>query len=680
MRHKQGRTARAHRVLEAVAAPTDERRHVSVSIGSAIEAINDDQSWRIAVTIISTGQSANRLYYGADVLRRSVRLWEGANAFLDHPNAIDMTRSGGRSVRDLIGNYSDARFDGNGIVATLNILEGTHPGDTARDLIRTVLEARANNNPEPNVGISADMIVRKTPGRDGAFTVEEIMSVNSADIVVNPSAGGSFDRALEADDVATLDPPQTDTPPADQQADPAGGTPVQQAAPPALFPGAPSTDPTDAIDPLRSALAGEVLASRLARCRLPQDGQDIIRRQFHGRAFHPNDLDQSIEQMTRLLAAQVEPYVIKGAGATPGQVNVGRSTTERVHLAMERLFGLPIPDDATNIPRFRGLKDAYLQITGDFDFVGRENPNHYIVREANEVTTTVIADALSNVMNKMLVMDYQGQPKWWESIANTANIPDVKEQSRVAMNDFGSLSTVAEYGAYTNLAWGDRAETYTPTKKGNTVAVTLEAIINDDLSSVSKIPRKLAIAAAVTINEHIAALFTAGSGLGPSLSDGATVFKASRNNTGTAALSSAALQAATIAMQKQTNSAGKRIGIRPAFLLVPPDLSFMAQVILQSSLQPGTQNNDTNVLQGIMTPIIVPNWTNEKNWYVTAAPDVIESIEVGFLNGRMEPELLLQDQQANGQVFTHDAITWKIRWFYGYSWLDYRGAYGSVVA
>ena len=678
MHHKQGQTARAHRVLEAVAAPPDERRRVGVSIGSAIEAINDDQSRRIAVTIISTGHSTNRLYYGADVLRRSIRLWEGANAFLDHPNAIDMTRSGGRSVRDLIGNYSDARFDGNGIVATLHILEGTQPGDTARDLISTVLEARANNNPEPKVGISADMIVRKTPGRDGAFTVEEIMRVNSADIVVNPSAGGSFDRALEADDVATLDPPRTDTPPADPA--PAGGTPVQQADPPASRPAAPSTDPTDTIDPLRTALAGEVLASRLARCRLPQDGQDIIRRQFHGRAFHPNDLDQSIEQMTKLLAAQVEPYVIKGAGATPAQVSVGRGTTERVHLAMDRLFGLPIPDDATNIPRFRGLKDAYLQLTGDFDFIGRENPNHYIVREANEVTTTVIADALSNVMNKMLVMDYQGQPKWWQSIVNTANIRDVKEQTRVAMNDFGSLSTVAEYGPYTNLAWGDRAEKYTPTKKGNTVAVTLEAIINDDLSSVSKIPRKLAIAAAVTINEHLAGLFTTGGGLGPNLADGYTVFKASRNNTGTAALSSAALQAATIAMQKQTNTAGKRIGIRPSFLLVPPDLSFMAQVILQSSLQPGTQNNDVNVLQGIMTPITVPNWTDVNNWYVTASPLVIESIEVGFLNGREEPELLVQDQQANGQVFTNDAITWKIRWFYGYSWLDYRGAYGSVVA
>ena len=295
--------------------------------------------------------------------------------------------------------------------------------------------------------------------------------------------------------------------------------------------------------------------------------------------------------------------------------------------------------------------------------------------------TTVIAAALSNAMNKALVRDYQGQPKWWEPIVNESSMTNVKEQSRIAMNDFGSLATVAEFGAYTNLAWGDRTEKYTPAKRGNTVAVTLEAIINDDLASISRIPGKLASAAAITINENLASLFTVGAGLGPELgTDDKTVFHADHKNAATAALSSASIKAASVAMQKQTNSAGKRIGTMPAFLLIPPDLSFEAQVILQSPLLAGSQNNDKNVLMGILQPITVPNWTDTNNWYMLAAPGAIESIEVGFLNGRKEPEMFIQDQQVNGQVFTNDAITWKIRWFYGYTWLDYRGAQAAIVA
>jgi hypothetical protein len=31
-------------------------------------------------------------------------------------------------------------------------------------------------------------------------------------------------------------------------------------------------------------------------------------------------------------------------------------------------------------------------------------------------------------------------------------------------------------------------------------------------------------------------------------------------------------------------------------------------------------------------------------------------------------------------VFTNDAISWKVRHVFGGGWLDYRGAYGSIVA
>lgn len=673
-----------------VLAVNNELRRVGGVIGGAVEAV---EGTKVQVVIIRPGLSENGLEYRPDVLRDSVRLWEGASAFLDHPTAIDMSRSGGRSVRDLAGYYSSAKYkDSVGVTATLTLLEGTQAGDSAADLVKQVLETKDAGEAGPNVGISADMIVRKRPlgqmtNGKTMWEVQEIMKVNSADIVVNPSAGGYFDRALEAEEVEGI----------------AGGAVARHASPLPRSTGnsegdganepadradaTPSVSETEGLNGLRSALAGELLTARLANSNLPEPAQAMIRRQFESRAFQPAELDRSIEDLRKLLATSFEHQVVSGNGALRplggyAGTRVGMGAKERVFLAVERLFGLELPDAHRDIPRFEGIRDAYITITGDSAFRGSYDWDNSVIREANEVTTTVLNDALTNALNKALVKDYRGQPKWWEPIVNKASIKDVKQQTRVLLNDFSSLSTVAEFGAYTNLAWGDTQEAYTPTKKGNTVAVTLEAIINDDLRAVTRIPAKLAVAAAITINESISNIFTQSSGAGPTLdSDSRRVFDATNHgNRGNAALSSDSVQAGSIAMMKQTNSAGKRLGIRPVFLLVPPDLAFSAQVLLQTASVPGSANNDVNVLRGTMRPIVVPNWTDTNNWYMLASPDQIESIEVGFLGGREEPEMFVQDQPQNGQVFTNDAITWKIRWFYGQAWLDYRGAYGSIVA
>jgi phage major head subunit gpT-like protein len=143
---------------------------------------------------------------------------------------------------------------------------------------------------------------------------------------------------------------------------------------------------------------------------------------------------------------------------------------------------------------------------------------------------------------------------------------------------------VAEGAAYQNAAWGNEREVYAAAKRGNIVAVSTEAIINDDLRAILQIPRRLARAAYVTLNELVFGLFTSNQ----QMSDGSTVFdtggiggQASHGNRGTAALSADAVGAAVTTTMKQTNSAGKRINLKPRYLLVPADLYFAAQAICQ---------------------------------------------------------------------------------------------------
>ena len=296
------------------------------------------------------------------------------------------------------------------------------------------------------------------------------------------------------------------------------------------------------------------------------------------------------------------------------------------------------------------------------------------------MTTGVLNHALLNSMTKRLVQDYRGQEQRWRAFCSVTPLANFKSQDRVRLHDFSSLSTVAEGAAYTNLAWDDSREAYAPAKRGNLVVITREAILNDDLRAIRRIPQKLSRAAAITINEFVYGLFTGN----PTMADGTKVFddgvQTSHANRGTAVLSSTALQAAITSMMKQTDTAGKRLNLKPRYLLVPADLLFTALTIVNSTLTPGTANNDANVLKGAVEPIPVAQFTDATDWYLVCDPQDIESIEIGFVGGKEEPELLYQDAPLLGQVFTNDQIAYKVRWEFGGAWLDYRGAFWSQAA
>jgi hypothetical protein len=51
------------------------------------------------------------------------------------------------------------------------------------------------------------------------------------------------------------------------------------------------------------------------------------------------------------------------------------------------------------------------------------------------------------------------------------------------------------------------------------------------------------------------------------------------------------------------------------------------------------------------------------------------TFELGFYQGREDPELFTQSDPNFGSVFDADKVTWKIRHIYSGAVLDYRGFY-----
>lgn len=439
---------------------------------------------------------------------------------------------------------------------------------------------------------------------------------------------------------------------------------------------------------LQQERAHLALERRLTESVLPEPVRAIIRTRFTGRVFEASELDAEITAQTTMLAALAAQGIIRGHSYEKTTVGQQITEAEKVQAAFDRMFDLDI-DTAKlgNVRGFTSILEAYHRVTGDISVGGlsdnsllgsirvSENAPMGRISEA-DTTTASFSYLLGTSMNKRLLKDYQAWPAEWMKFVSIAPIRDFKQQTRVRFGAFSSLPVVPEDTAYTAVTINDSAATYVPQKRGNLVTVSRETIINDDLQAIKQIPVKLAVAAAYTLAEFVYG-FLANN---PNIYDGNALFTigAPHNNLGSAALTSAAMQTGVTAMREQTNFAGKRIGLRPRFLIVPPELEWQSMVVTKSAGVPGSNNNDINPMLGYVTPIVSPQLTSTTQWFMSADPREVDTIEIGFVGGQINPALFIQDQPLFGLNFSQDAISYKIRHEYGGAAVDYRGLYRGI--
>ncbi len=701
--------------------------------------VSPDGKHVVEVTLIRAGTSKNGNAYAPAVLREAAPLFEGVRAFADHPKPGDLPE---RSVRDLVGHYRQVHFDEAGrLRAQLHLVPGN-------DWLFHLLQEAARYPDLCGVSIDAD---GEVDARSRPRTVKAIHRVSSVDIVTRPAAGGTVERILQSDGAAT---PAGDGPQYQKDTTSmTDATPQQEANQPAPDPGlaslveaqaaelrqareelarvqsilnpaqAQQPDPNARISQLVEQLqrdrdnerAQRVVHAKIAEANLPEPVSKKLHKRFADAGWHAElieQLDAAITDEKETLAALTSAGQVTGMGGYEKAISVGMSEYDQVQAAFDALFDIHESDAARSVPRFSGIREAFRVATGvdigqtggaDRPILeayssglrakvarGNLSESEALLREA-DVTNATFSYLLGTSMNKRLLMDYQAWPSEWQKFTSVVAIKDFKQQNRIRLGAFGSLSTVAEDAAYTTLTLSDTQATYSATKRGNLVQVTRETIINDDLYAIKQIPQKLAVAAAFTLAEFVYNLLAPAFGniydshpLFDSVNHGNTGVVAANLGTANsgAALSSSALQTAVVKMRKQTNMAGKPIGLKPRYLLVPPDLEFTAMTILKSAGLPGGNNNDINPMMGYAEPIVSPQLNNLSSgpasttvWIAIADPRVIDTVEVGFVGGQANPVLLIQDMPLYGLNFSQDTISYKVRHEYGGAVVDYRGFY-----
>ncbi len=642
----------------------------------------------VRVTVLRGGASLNGFYYGEETLQAICNLIENAQAYVDH---AEMESSPVRSVRDIVGFYRDPQYVPPDAETPLGRVDATlHLLPPADWLWSLICESCEMGLPDL-IGLSIDIYgswrpltststtsSSSAPNPEDLKEVFQVHSLNSCDIVTRPSAGGTFRHILHAY--------KGDSPmfPEDTSPDAAlASTSANSADEHSL-----SEAQTEILEQLRVERSQLLLERRLLEAPLPNTLKNQMRTRYQGRAFEAQELERDLQDARQLLGDLIAAGLVRDHSYEKPEISAQVTEAEKMQAAFDRMFDLDIDSSRLgNVRGFSSIREAYSRVTGDpgvSGFSERSQLGAIHVSELAPITRISEADTttasfsflLGTSMNKRLLKDYQAWPSEWSKFVNVTPIRDFKQQTRVRLGAFGSLSTVAEDTPYTTMTLTDTAATYVPAKRGNLVSISRETIVNDDLQAIKQIPTKLAVAAAYTLAEFVYSFLSSN----PTIYDSSALFTASapHNNLGAAALASTSLQNGVTAMREQSNFAGKRIGLRPRFLVVPPELEWASMVLTHSAGVPGSPNNDINPMLGYVTPIVSPQLTSTTQWFLIADPREVDTIEIGFVGGQINPALFIQDQPLYGLNFTQDVLTYKIRHEYGGAVVDYRGLYRGI--
>ena len=267
------------------------------------------------------------------------------------------------------------------------------------------------------------------------------------------------------------------------------------------------------------------------------------------------------------------------------------------------------------------------------------------------LSTVDITGILSNVANKFLLDGFFSVERTWRNICAVRNVSDFKTVTSYRLIGKDQYELVApggelKHGTLGNEQYSNKADTY-----GLVLDIDRRDVINDDLSAITSVPRKLGRGSGLKINDIFWTTFLANSGF----------FTAGNNNylTGAdTALTIDGLTKAEVAFMDQVDSDGKPIGMMPAIVLVPTALSAIGSQLYKSlELRDTTASTKfpvANPHQGKFRVEVSRYLANAKYtgnsakaWYLLAEATDLPVIEVAFLNGQESPTIETAEADFN---------------------------------
>lgn len=296
----------------------------------------------------------------------------------------------------------------------------------------------------------------------------------------------------------------------------------------------------------------------------------------------------------------------------------------------------------------------------------------FSMRSAGYHTSSDFGALFTNVADRRLARAYTAYPATYTAWARQgASLSDFKPVEIVGMGSGVDLLKVNEHGEFKYGTFDGSLERYQLATFGRIIAITRQALINDDLRSFDRAVELFGTSAKRLENSLVYNQLTSNAAMG----DGKPLFHADHGNllTGAgSALSVDGLKAARKAMRGQKNKEGQPISVSPKYLIVPAELESLAYQLTSSAYTPVKLEDVNDFRAGGRTPlevIVDPllDVASTTAWYLASDSAVIDTVEYAYLEGANGP------QTETRVGFEVDGTEVKCRLDFAAKALDWRG-------
>jgi len=300
------------------------------------------------------------------------------------------------------------------------------------------------------------------------------------------------------------------------------------------------------------------------------------------------------------------------------------------------------------------------------------------------ISRAQLAKELEPGLNALFGLEYARYDDESSEIYDTESSERAFEEE-VMLSGFGSAPVKQEGSAIT---FDDAQEAYTARYTHETIAlafsITEEAIednLYDRLASryTKALARSMAntkqVKGAATLNNAFDSTFTGGDGKELCATDHPLVNNGSlRNEPSTDAdLNETSLENALIDIAAFVDERGLKVSVRGQKLIIPPALQFVADRLLESTLRPGTADNDINSMRNM--GMLPQGYT--VNHYLTDTDAFF--VKTDAPRGFVHFERMPMSTKMEGDFDTGN-VRFKARERYSYGYSDPRCVYGSKGA
>lgn len=298
------------------------------------------------------------------------------------------------------------------------------------------------------------------------------------------------------------------------------------------------------------------------------------------------------------------------------------------------------------------------------------------VRSAGMHSTSDFPILLSSVINRTLREAYANVQQTWLPLSRQTVAPDFREMTEVSVGDFPDLLPLGEGGEYKAGTIKEYASGWKLGTFARKIAITRQALINDDLQAFNRLPKLIAQAAARTQNNLAWDIIIKNRNC---KLDNKALFHADHKNLNTtvAALDVSTLSNARKALRKQKSSDGAPLNLEAAFLIVGSNNETAAEMVL-ANVTPRNAS-DVNPFANKLTPIVEPRLDdlvagNDFLLAVNPAQSPVDLLLHAFLEGQ---EGLYTETKQTTDV---DGVEMVARMDFGVCAGDYRGIYRQAGA